>query len=276
MPLFVNSKPVASFNFPGGECSVNVSDVTIRDRVEVLAYLYTSDDIMQLLLTVNAIRIVNPDASVHLTVPYFPYARQDRVCNVGEAFSLQVMASLVNSLGCESVTVVDPHSAKTMELLQRAREITQMAILRASVVEALIRSKNLLLLAPDKGAVPKLRAYQSDLVDRGVHVDLECCHKVRDPKTGQILRTEVPELNPDRGVLIVDDICDGGRTFAEIAKVIKERGRNSLYLYVTHGIFSKGFEPLKDFQQIFCYHTFRKPNAEEAQLVTTIGDVYVD
>jgi phosphoribosylpyrophosphate synthetase len=50
-----------------------------------------------------------------------------------------------------------------------------------------------------------------------------------------------------RDILIVDDICDGGATFIELAKIIKPMNPSSLTLFVTHGIFSKGFEPLYEF-----------------------------
>jgi ribose-phosphate pyrophosphokinase len=52
--------------------------------------------------------------------------------------------------------------------------------------------------------------------------------------------------------VIVDDICDGGRTFLEIAKTIRSKKRNisifgdKIYLVVTHGIFSAGFDELKN------------------------------
>ena len=39
----------------------------------------------------------------------------------------------------------------------------------------------------------------------------------------------------------MDDICDGGRTFIELAKALKVDGPRSVWLYVTHGIFSQGF-----------------------------------
>ena len=69
--------------------------------------------------------------------------------------------------------------------------------------------------------------------------------KVRDLKTGNILRTEIPVLDQHNNLkyVIVDDICDGGRTFIELAKVIKDsRPTAKIYLVVTHGIFSVGFD----------------------------------
>ena len=42
--------------------------------------------------------------------------------------------------------------------------------------------------------------------------------------------------------MIVDDICDGGRTFTGIAKALKNKNAGNIYLAVSHGIFSDGFE----------------------------------
>lgn len=50
----------------------------------------------------------------------------------------------------------------------------------------------------------------------------------------------------DKTVMILDDICDGGRTFIEAVKHLREAGAKRVELYVTHGIFSKGVENLLD------------------------------
>jgi ribose-phosphate pyrophosphokinase len=55
----------------------------------------------------------------------------------------------------------------------------------------------------------------------------------------------------------VDDICDGGRTFIEISKAL-DGYQGELYLFVTHGIFSKGFEELfKHFTKIYTTNSIK-------------------
>lgn len=58
--------------------------------------------------------------------------------------------------------------------------------------------------------------------------------------------------------IIIDDICDGGATFINIAKEIKKAySCNHIYLIVTHGIFSKGFYELCDyFDGIYCTNSY--------------------
>ena len=98
------------------------------------------------------------------------------------------------------------------------------------------------LLSPDAGASKK-----TGLVAKHCGYDsIVYGSKIRDTKTGEIVKTTVlVEHNiGDKDVLIVDDICDGGRTFIELAKVLRQKGAESVDLYVTHGIFSAGLDPL--------------------------------
>lgn len=57
---------------------------------------------------------------------------------------------------------------------------------------------------------------------------------------------------------------DGGATFINIAKSIKEQisdYKGKIYLIVTHGIFSKGFEELgKYFNGIYCTNSYKDKN----------------
>jgi ribose-phosphate pyrophosphokinase len=57
--------------------------------------------------------------------------------------------------------------------------------------------------------------------------------------------------------LIVDDICDGGGTFIGLAAELKNKNAGKLYLAVSHGIFSKGFDSLKCFDKIFTTNSFK-------------------
>jgi len=69
-----------------------------------------------------------------------------------------------------------------------------------------------------------------------------------------------------KNLVIVDDICDGGRTFIELARVLKEKGANKVALYVTHGIFSQGLDVLKEhIDHVYCVHAF---NAERSDFLT--------
>ena len=234
---------VEQFTFPGGEVQVKVPNLNLLYPslcVDVIATIKSSDDVMALLLTMDVIRDTYPHSKgYHLELKYFPYARQDRRCQTGEALSVKVFANLINSLEFCSVTVWDIHNEDTLTLIKNCIHTPQ-NLLAINLIEEYNT-----LVAPDKGALPKLKVYsESKNIITG--------RKVRDPATGEITGTEVDILegiDKSQPILIVDDICDGGRTFIELAKVLRKEGFSKVDLYVTHGIFSKGlgvFEGLVD------------------------------
>lgn len=113
------------------------------------------------------------------------------------------------------------------------------------------------IIAPDKGAEHKLLLVAHSLYQNNEDIKYLIANKVRDSATGKILSTEIEGDVQGKNCIIIDDICDGDATFIELAKVLKAKGAADLYLYVTHGIFSKGLLPLKEyFKHIYCYHTF--------------------
>lgn len=256
MTIFVDNNAVERFNFSAGECQVKLASFEIGDDTEIIANLGNSDDIMSLLLTVDAVRRINSKTAVKLFIPYFPYARQDRVSNEGEALSVAVMAKLINSLNCQTVTIHDPHSDVTPALLNNCKVINLADIIAQSSLINLIHEKSLTLLSPDAGAEKKVRSVAKKISSPNKPMDVLCASKTRDTRTGDITATKIHGDVKGKDIIILDDICDGGRTFIELSKVLKKMNSGDIYLYVTHGIFSKGLEVLEEcFEHIYCYHT---------------------
>ena len=172
-----------------------------------------------------------------LFIPYFPYARQDRVCNSGEALSVQVMGKLINAQNYHSVIVVDPHSAATPAVIDRCLVWDQIDVFHD------IKSdwSEWTIVAPDQGAVKKCEDFAKRVGAKAV----VGFNKTRELSTGKITGM-VPlfEPDPDAAYLVLDDICDGGRTFIELVSHMSYVG--TLELAVTHGIFSKGVGVVAD------------------------------
>jgi len=251
------------FRFPGGELQVRLGDpIDLRNGGLVLrATLTSAEAVFELALVVDALRRrYGWDVQLGLVCPYFPYARQDRVCAPGEALSLKVMCDLINDLDFDAVEIWDPHSDVAVALLDRAMVVPQEAFLGGVALR-----DDLWLVAPDAGAAKKVGA-----VSKATGRPVIQASKVRDPRSGAITATRV-DWPDDLGteapnLLIVDDICDGGRTFIELAKELRKRPVGSVILYVTHGIFSQGlgvFEGLLD--AVFCPNPF--PNVEPHPLL---------
>jgi ribose-phosphate pyrophosphokinase len=220
--------------FSGGEAHVRVDEpAAIGETARIHANVRTAEDLFELVLLTDALRRAGA-RSVYLCMPYLPYARQDRVCAPGEALSLRVVCDFINAQHYAEVEIWDAHSDVALALIDRVRNIRAAEILTWFPVG----SKKTVLVAPDAGALKKVMEVSKNHSMPFVRAD-----KTRDPATGQISGTVVySDHIGDGNFLIVDDICDGGRTFIELAKQLRPLTNGEVHLYVTHGIFSKGPE----------------------------------
>lgn len=239
--------PHQTFLFPGGEVGVKLSAIGWEDErnqapyQEIVARLQNANDILELVMVANAMRQID-DTPIRLFMPYVPYGRQDRVCNLGEAHSLRAFGDLINSLHFQRVTVVDPHSDVTPGVLNNVRVISQLDVInKFDDFIRFVMTSNSVFVAPDAGANKKT----STLAGYFGHKDFVRADKLRDLETGKIKETVV-YVDDLKGAtaIIADDICDGGASFTALAQVLKRKGAGKVVLYVTHGIFSKGEEVL--------------------------------
>lgn len=193
---------------------------------------------------VNIVRGMNPRVKISLYMPYIPYARADRHMVDRDSFGLQVYSRLLNSYKLDKVVIVDPHSDVASALIDNCEVITQADVINTNPVTQWFSTKDYLLVAPDEGSLKKISKVAANL-NRKVAI----LGKERDTATGRITNTRLlsdPSVCDGRDCIIVDDICDGGATFIASAAALYAAGARSVELYVTHGIFSRGLDALKE------------------------------
>ncbi|RZL69366.1 MAG: ribose-phosphate pyrophosphokinase [Pedobacter sp.] len=245
-PLDGEELQFESFTFSGGEPHLKINpNFDITQSVTITHRLNSFNDLGQLCLAVDALKRMQVEIA-DLYIPYFPAARQDRVMIKGEPLSVKVYADIINSLGFKKVIVFDAHSEVTPAVLNNCEVITNHKFI-AQVIEEI--GKETILISPDGGALKKIYKVAEFLGG----IEVVECSKSRNVKTGKLsgFKVYADDLQ-GKDCLIVDDICDGGGTFIGLAEELKNKNAGKLYLAVSHGIFSKGFDDLgKSFERIF-------------------------
>lgn len=251
--------------FSAGEIHIRFPiprQIQTADSVTITANLLTSESIMTLISLISAINHIKSGIHIELVLPYLPYSRQDRVCCEGEDFGLLTFLRMLDSTlsygGCWRIVTWDVHSKVAEKILDDLGWSTHHVFRNIEAWELLGQSKFNLnyhyIVAPDAGAVERARAVVevANIGQQVVHMT-----KSRDPETGYLSRFGIADKDIDSWdkslpVLLVDDICDGGRTFIGAANALRSAGfYGPISLYVTHGIFSAGFtELLNHFDEI--------------------------
>lgn len=233
--------------FPDGQPHVNLVGAFDGplDTTIINAHITSPKDLFELCLLVNAIKTHRDGKNINLNILYLMGARYDRNMKKGleDSFDLKVVSNIINSLGFNSVSILDPHSDTSLALIENSRAYDahdQMSNVFMGY------SKDRVLVVPDAGAFKKSNQYKETYNCE----DSILCLKERSVVDGS-LKTKVidPCKAEGKDVIIVDDICDGGRTFINIAEEIKGKGvkPKSMTLAVTHGIFSQSIYVFKGF-----------------------------
>ena len=260
--------------FPDGQQSVtlevdmaHLAAKQSAPAVKMYSRLNTFRDLELIICATAALRNTGIQRIV-LYTPYFMGARSDRRFTEGDANYLkQVICPIINAQKYEAVIVLDPHSDVLEACLDNFEKIDNHTIVKYALTD--IDNKNdaqerIVLVSPDAGAYKKI----FDVAQKFGISKIITATKVRDLRTGKILHTEIPVLDQHENLkyVIIDDICDGGRTFTELAKAIHgSRPTAEIYLVVTHGIFSNGFDELsKDIKKIYSSNSYSDIDAEDS------------
>jgi ribose-phosphate pyrophosphokinase len=261
--------------FPDGQQTVDLvrGTVNVIEDIRIETRLNSFSDLEILICATKALRNITRKP-ISLYVPYFLGSRSDRkFVEGGVNYLKEVICPIVNSLDFDKVEVLDPHSDVLEACLNNFIKISNFDLVKYALTQ--IDNKDsaqnrVCLVSPDAGAYKKI----FDVARKfGIEKTITAT-KVRDMKTGNILHTEIPVLDQhnDLKYIIIDDICDGGRTFVELAKAIKAgRPTAKIYLIVTHGIFSAGYDQLSEYvDRIYTTNSYKDIDHSLVQQYTVI------
>jgi ribose-phosphate pyrophosphokinase len=235
--------PFKAMIFPDGQPHIKLDmqkagaiDKTAPFRI--FTRLNNPNDLLMALLVKNTLDYLE-FGHVELHVSYLLAARMDRVMLDGEPFSLKVVAAVLNLANFKKVKIFDPHSEVSTALIDRSYAVTNHAFVADALSDYACTHSGeaVCLVSPDGGALKKIHKLAQFL---GIENVVECM-KERDVKTGALTNFKaMTDGLHGQTCFIVDDICDGGGTFAGTAKVLREKGAAKVNLIVSHGIFSRG------------------------------------
>ncbi len=223
--------------FPDGETYVKLEGADFKgEDVFIIHSLYpdVNENLVELLLTADAVN--EHEGTVHLVIPYIAYARQDKVFESGEAFSLKTLAKIFRSVGTQNILFVDSHfHRKTGDFVffgVPARNISAAGLLSEYAQKSI--GGDLTVVGPDEGSKNFLKDIEGVITLKKNKRFIESNGKEMRYETS----TEVPEGLENKNVLILDDMISSGETMKSSAIALKAR-KNTVYIACTHGLFTK-------------------------------------
>jgi ribose-phosphate pyrophosphokinase len=246
-------------HFPDGQQDIVIDTKSLgeEDEVHIVSRFNSFKDFEIIRAATMNLRRLDVER-ISLYVPYLLGARSDREFqDGGNSYLVDVIAPLINQLNFKRVTVLDVHNPNvTAACINKLKAVDNSALVEWALqrISKTEDASDIVFLCPDAGARDKIYKLADKL---GIKGEIVACTKQRSVD-GKLSNTHVP-LHADyvgKKIVIIDDICDGGRTFINIASIIRDTPEfkdADISLIVTHGIFSAGFDELhKYFNAVYC------------------------
>lgn len=215
---------------PDGEIHVHIDEVV---RGKDVFFIQTgsapvNDHVMETLLYLDAFRRASVD-TVTLVMPYYPYARQERMSRGRESISARVMADLLQSQGVNRVIYVDIHAPA----IQGFFHVPVDPLSAVPILSAYFRQPefaNATIVSPDVGRAKVAGKYAEQ-----TGLPLAIMHKRRD----NFSDTKATHLVGDirgRQPIIIDDIMAGGSVLRELDTLYENGADGKAFLAITHPV----------------------------------------
>lgn len=232
--------------FPDGEVQITLGEFTRKDTIQVLCRITNAEE---LFLVKQVFDILDRNEMVYdVFIGYLMGMRMDRVMDLNRPFTLKIVAEILRSSKARTFEILEPHSGRTFY---------EFDTYERRVPKDLNMLEGYQIILPDAGAKQR---YESTL-HFSFDPDTIFCSKVRDEKTGKILRIQIdnPEVLSDRPMLIIDDLCDGGGTFLGIAEAIRAiKPDAKLNIKVVHAVNGVGLQRLSQtFDHVFITNSYK-------------------
>ncbi|MEK9657721.1 MAG: ribose-phosphate pyrophosphokinase [bacterium] len=218
--------------FSCGEVYAKIEE-TIRGRdIYILQTISekANDDYMELFLMMDALKRSSA-AKIHVIIPHFGYARQDKKSAPREPISSRLIADLLDAVGFDRLITLDLHSDQIQGFFSvPVDHLTAMYLF----VDYFSQKKipNLVVAAPDAGRAKQAKKLADDL-----HADFAVMHKSRPKHNVAEVSNVIGDIK-GKNVLLYDDMIDTAGSITSGVSVLKDLGALDIYIAATHAVFS--------------------------------------
>jgi len=219
--------------FADGEVFVEVRD-NIRGR-DVFVVQSTcppvNDHLMELLVIMDAVKRASADR-VTVVTPYFGYARQDRKVSPRTPITAKLVADLIQVAGADRLLTVDLHAGQIQGFFDIPVDHLYASSALIGEVGRLAGDREIVVVSPDSGGVPRARAYAKVL-----GAPLAVIDKRRD-RPNEIAEMRIVGDVAGRYAVLIDDMVDTAGTLTKAAGAVIEAGALAVSAVCSHGVLS--------------------------------------
>jgi ribose-phosphate pyrophosphokinase len=230
---------------PDSEIHVKINDVVRGQDIFLIqpCSIPVNDNFMELLLYLDAFQRASAK-SVTVIIPYFPYARQERMAKGRESISARLIANALEMAGADRVVFVDIH-ARAIQGFFTIPVDPLSAIPLLSQYFNKPEYRNAAIVSPDVG-----RASLASKYAEALNLPLVVMQKRRDNQNN-VTTTHVVGDILGRRPIVIDDLIAGGSVLKQIDSLYEQGAIGKTCFSITHPVLlPKALENIKNDNRI--------------------------
>jgi ribose-phosphate pyrophosphokinase len=215
---------------PDSEIHVMIEDVVREQDVFFIqpCSVPVNDNLMEVFLYLDAFRRASANC-VSLVMPYFPYARQDRMARGREAVSAKVVAYMLERLATRRVIFVDIHNRAIQGFFNIPVDPLSAVPLLAEFFKK-PEYQNAAIVSPDVGRASMAGKYAEQL-----NLPLVVMHKRRSDYSDTRTTHIVGDIKGRRPI-VIDDLVAGGSVLKQIDALYEAGAVGKTCFSITHPV----------------------------------------
>ncbi len=256
-------------HLPDSEIHVKILEVVRGQDIFLVqpCSVPVNDNFMELLLYLDAFRRASAN-SVSVVIPYFPYARQERMAQGRESISARVIANTLENTGADRVIFVDIH-ARAIQGFFTIPVDPLSAIPLLSQYFNKDEYKNAVIVSPDVG-----RASLAGKYAEALNLPLVVMQKRRDNFSEITISHVVGDIEGRRPI-VIDDLIAGGSVLKQIDALYTKGAVGKTCFAITHPVLlPKALENLENdnrIEKLIVTNTIPVPKEKRSDKIEVIS-----
>ena len=192
---------------------------------------------------------------INVIMPFLYESRQHKRTK-RESLDCALALEELHAMGVSNIFTFDAHDPRVQNAIPLkgfdnfSPNYQFMKALLRSEPDLKVDKDHLMIISPDEGAMHRA-VYLSNVLG----VDMGMFYKRRDYST--IVNGKNPIVAHEflgddlkgKNAIIVDDMISSGESMLDVAKQIKERGANRVFVFTTFGLFTEGFAKFDEYYE---------------------------
>lgn len=160
-----------------------------------------------------------------------------------ESLDCAIALQELERLGVDNIITFDAHDPNVSNAIPRLpfESFYPTHTILSKLIQENKNIDNLLVVSPDMGAMERARYYAEMLeCDVGVFYKRRDLSKIVNGKNPIIEHVYMGADVKNRNIIVVDDMIASGQSMIEVARELKARGANNIYLVATFALLTEG------------------------------------